>query len=202
MISDVPGRKVAFSHFGTSCIDLARMRTFYTEVMGMVVSDEGRIDVPGGGTVELCFLTTDPEDHHQFVLTSGRTDTTVDMSPYGGGVIGAQIFQMSFRLDSLASLRSMMDRFRAQGIEAFVGLNHGNAWAVYTRDIEGNPVELFVDSPWYVAQPCGFLIDFSKTDDEIVEETRAYCEAQPEVEPYSSWSARMAGRIAAAQAGI
>ena len=190
-------RKVSFSHFGVSCLDVPKMTEFYTSVMGMIVSDQGSL-----GPFDIVFLTTDPTDHHQFVLASGRKDPDVDMSPVAGGEIGARIFQMSFRMKDLATMRAMVERFRAAGIETFTGLNHGNAWAVYTRDIEGNPIELFVDSPWAVAQPCGFPLDFSKTDDEIYAETEAYCLAQPECEARPTWEAKQAAKLAAAQASI
>jgi catechol-2,3-dioxygenase len=200
MPSQLAGRKVSFSHLGVSCIDVEKMKTFYTTVLGMCVSDAGHID--RGDGLDIAFLTTDPGDHHQFVLASGRKDTTIDTSPVMGGSVGANIFQISFRLNDLATLRSMVSRFRAAGIDNFTPVNHGNAWAVYTRDAEGNAVELFVDSPWYVHQPCGLPLDLGKTDDEIVAETKAYCMAQPEVEPYSAWSEKMAGKIVANQASI
>lgn len=198
-MSTLPGRKVSFSHLGISVFDIAMMRTFYTEVMGMSVSDAG--EVPRG-PFELVFMTTDPNDHHQFILASGRTDTNVGSGPVVGGDVGARVFQVSFRMADLATMRSMVARIRAAGIDTFSPLNHGNAWAVYTRDPEGNALELFVDSPWYVAQPCGLPLDLSKSDEEIMEETRAYCEAQPEVDSYSAWSERMAATIVANQASI
>ena len=199
MPDKLPGRKVSFSHFGVSCLDMPAMVDFYTRVMGMTVSDRG--DIPRAG-IEIAFLTTDPEDHHQLVLASGRVDTNIETSPVFGGSLGVNIFQISFRLDDLKSLRSMLDRLRANGIDNFTPVNHGNAWAVYSRDPEGNAIELFVDSPWYVAQPCGMPLDFSLTDDEILAETEAYCLAQPEVEPHDEWVAKQAKRIVANQASL
>ena len=200
MATDMKGRKLIFSHLGVSCFDIGKMKAFYIDVMGMCESDSGHID--RGEGLDIAFLTTDPNDHHQFVLASGRADSHVETSPVIGGSVGQRIFQISFRLDSLASLRSVLARYEAHGLTNFTPVNHGNAWAVYTRDIEGNPVELFVDSPWYVNQPCGLPLDLSKSDEEILAETEAYCQAQPEVEPYAAWSARMHDRIVAHQASI
>ena len=33
-------------------------------------------------------------------------------------------------------------------------MNHGNAWSVYFRDPEGNRIEIFCDTEWYIEQPC------------------------------------------------
>lgn len=194
----LPGRKLAFSHFGISCVDLPKMVAFYTETMGMIVSDQGTT----GRGVDIAFLTTDPADHHQLVLAGGRKNHEVTDAPVAGGDAGAAIFQMSFRLDDLATLRSMVARLRAAGVKHFTPINHGNAWAVYTRDVEGNTVELFVDSPWYVHQPCGLPLDLAKSDEEILAETEAYCLAQPEVTPNAEWRLTQAAKIVANQASI
>jgi len=72
--SHVAGRKLTLSHVGLSCFDLARLEDFYTRVLGMTVTDRGTVP---GGTDELVFLTTDPSEHHQLVLASGRTEGTI-----------------------------------------------------------------------------------------------------------------------------
>lgn len=204
MPTKLEGRKVTFSHFGFSCIDVYAMTKFYTEVMGMSLSDQGPIPHKiEDDNVQIVFLTTDPDDHHQLVLASGRPkDSEIDMSKYRGGDFGASILQMSFRLDSLDVLRSMVERFKGAGITSFGPTNHGNAWAVYTRDIEGNPVELFVDTPWYVSQPFGEPLDLSMSDEEIFEITKTLCGKQPEMDTYAAWSERMAKTIVENQASI
>jgi catechol-2,3-dioxygenase len=185
---------------GVSCLDFRAMKLFYTDVLGMTVSDVGHIPVRGG--IDIAFLTTDPDDHHQFVLASGRIDQTIDRSPVRGGRFGAAVFQIAFRLDSLSSLRRIVERLRAAGVESFSPINHGNAWSVYTCDIEGNPLELFVDSPWYVAQPCGFDLDLTMSDEEIQAATEKYCQEQPDVTSYAEWSDQMASTIVANQANL
>ena len=59
---------VSFSHFGLYVTDLARMEDFYTRVLGLLVSDRGKL--PGGS--DLVFLSRDPDEHHQLVLAAGR----------------------------------------------------------------------------------------------------------------------------------
>ena len=74
-----------------------------------------------------------------------------------------------------------------------------NAWALYARDPEGNAIELFVDSPWHVTQPCGFPLNLELSDEEIDAETEAYCHAQPGWMPMTEFHSRQAERIRLAQ---
>jgi catechol 2,3-dioxygenase len=179
--------------------DFDRMLDFYTRVMGLIVSDT---DTLPRSDKRIAFLTASAADHHQLVLAEGRSPETLRTDPPMGGSLGSQLFQVSFRLPDLATMRLMDARIRAEGLTNFVPMNHGNAWALYFRDPEGNAVELFVDTAWYVTQPCGFPLDLSKTDDEIFAETEAYCRAQDECTPMVEWQDRQAVRIAASQAAL
>ena len=192
--------KVALSHLGISVYDFDKMVDFYTRVMGLIVSDSAAL--PHAPDVQIAFLTSDPTDHHQLVIVSGRHAEDVPTDPPFGGSRGSQLFQVSFRLEDLDTMRMMKRRIEAEGLSNFAPMNHGNAWALYVRDPEGNAVELFVDSPWYVHQPCGFPLDLSKTDAEILAETEEYCRAQPEFAPAEVWQVAQAERIAAAQAAL
>ena len=55
------------SHCGVYARDVSKMVDFYTNVVGLVVSDRG-ISSRGG---ELAFMTAAPGHHHQFVIVSG-----------------------------------------------------------------------------------------------------------------------------------
>jgi catechol 2,3-dioxygenase len=195
----IAGRRLALSHFGLSCFDLGTMVDFYSRVLGMTVTDRGAV---GGGIAELVFLTTDPSEHHQLVLASGRTEGTVLDGPVLGGSFGAAIFQLTFRLDDLATLRRVQQRLIAEGNTNFVPLNHGNSWSLYTRDPEGNALELVVDSPWFVHQPSGEYLDLSLDDAEILRQTEALCRATGDWQPYDEWRTDVARRIADDQAGL
>jgi catechol 2,3-dioxygenase len=195
----VEGRRLTFSHFGVSCFDLARMEDFYTRVLSMTVSDRGEV---AGGSARLVFLTTDPSEHHQLVLASGRTEGTIQEGPVLGGSFGSAIFQLTFRLADLATLRRVQQRLVAEGNTNFVPLNHGNSWSLYTRDPEGNALELVVDSPWYVQQPCGELLDLSLDDAEILRRTEEICHAAGGWQPYGTWREQIARQIADDQAGL
>jgi catechol 2,3-dioxygenase len=193
------GMKVSLAHLGISVFDFDRMLDFYTRVMGLIVSDT---DILPFAPLRIAFLTSNAADHHQLVLVEGRTPEELRTDPPFGGSRGSQLFQMSFRLPDLATMRMMKRRFEAEELTNFAPMNHGNAWALYLRDPEGNALEMFVDTPWYVTQPCGFALDFNLSDEEIWAETEAYCKAQPECTPQAEWQAGQHARILASQAAL
>jgi len=187
---------LGLSHMGICCFDLSRMLAFYTEVLGMTVSDRGALPAPGNP--ELIFLTTDPREHHQLVLVSGRKEGEVQTGPALGGSFGTAIFQLSFRLDGLSTMRRVRDRLAAAGCQHLIPINHGNAWSLYTRDPEGNALEFVVDTPWYTAQPCGELLELELSDAEILARTETLCRSRGS-EPAEVWRERVARQIAVDQ---
>ena len=78
--------------------------------------------------------------------------------------------------------------------------NHGIAWSLYTADPEGNHLEFFVETPWFIHQPMKQPLDFTLSDDEIVRTTEAFCRTQPGFQPHPEWyrklGARMGGDVA------
>src|SRR5262245_61465027 len=128
---------VNFSHVGIFVRDIVRMERFYTDFLGLLVSDSGDL-----GPVSMVFLSRDPRDHHQIVLVSGRpAETTFSV-----------INQISLRVEDLAALRYFQSKAAAHGATDVQAVTHGNALSVYFRDPEGNSVEVFFDTPCYVTQ--------------------------------------------------
>jgi catechol 2,3-dioxygenase len=166
-----------FSHMGLSVKDIAKMEDFYGRVLGFTVTDRGE-----AGGMKLVFLSRDPGDHHQIVLATGRPDSLP--ANVANPQFGPSINQISFRMGSLADLREMHERLTAEGGGNLFPANHGIAWSIYAHDPEGNNLEFFVDSAWYITQPFLIPLDFSKSDDEIVGETKALCE-KSEVEAHA-----------------
>jgi catechol 2,3-dioxygenase len=191
------GARIAPSHFGLGRLDIDVMTDFYTRVLGMVVTDRGMVEI--GSLIPIVFVTADPAEHHQLVLAGGREPVAIDRSPIAGGNPGTQLFQLSFRVVDLAELRAVNDRLAAEAVAPITAMNHGNAWSIYSRDPEGNAIECYVPSPWYVAQPCAFVLELSASDEEIVSATEAYCATQPEAEPAQAWAARLQATIVAHQ---
>ena len=177
LVSTVP--PLSFSHVGIYVIDPVRMEQFYTRVLGFVVSDRGPL-----GPVQLTFLTRDPAEHHQLVLASGR--------PPGGF---NPINQISFRMADLSGLREMYQRLEREGATELAPVSHGNALSVYFKDPEGNRIELFIDTPWYVEQPLRVSMDMRMSDEELWRWAEAEARKQPGFRPVEQWRAELSRKL-------
>ena len=106
--------------------------------------------------------------------------------------------QVSLRAGSLQDLRDMAaileDETEVSQIDP---VNHGNAWSLYFRDPEGNRIEVFIDSPWYVEQPLIEPLDLSLSDDEIHERTRTAYSGSPTFRPAEEWRAEFTEKLRA-----
>jgi len=174
-----------FSHFGLHVIDMARMEDFYSRVLGFTVTDRGRLQRPGGATVDLVFLSRDPDEHHQIVLASGRPDAA-GFNP---------INQLSFKTDTLEGLKALHASLVAEGLREIAPITHGNALSVYARDPEGNRLELYFDLPWYVTQPVAVPVDLSLTPHEIMTRAEAHARSMPGFRTRAQWREEMAQRM-------
>lgn len=172
---------LAFSHVGLYVRDLEKMERFYTGLLGFFVTDRGVLPGPAG-EVRLVFLSRNPDEHHQIVLASGRPET-LDFNV---------INQISLRADSLATLRNLHERLARTEAHDIQPVTHGNAVSVYFRDPEGNRLEIFIDTPWYVNQPMRVAVDFSQTDAQLMRSVETHARSLPGFEPRSQWRARMA----------
>lgn len=142
-------------HVGLNVYDLKSMVGFYSRVMGLHVTDQGKMSRINA---DIVFMSSDPELHHQLVLASGRPETARP---------GA-INQVSFRVRSLGGLKEVLRRLDREGIETLDRMDHGNAWSIYFKDPEENVIEVYAKSPWHVPQPCRLELDLEQSDDEIV----------------------------------
>ena len=183
-----PAPNLAFSHMGLSVKDMATMEDFYTRVLGFTVTDRGT-----AGGMGLVFLSRDPLDHHQIVLATGRPESLPANT--ANVQFGPSINQISFKMGSLADLREINQRLEEEGGKNLFPANHGIAWSIYAHDPEGNNLEFFVDSSWYITQPFLIPLEFSKTDEEIVALTKRLCEESPGFEPYTEWRRKVAARM-------
>jgi len=170
----------SFSHMGIFVTDPGRMEDFYTRVLGFAVTDRGPL-----GSLTLVFLSRDPREHHQIVLASGR--------PASGGF--NPINQMSFRMADFAGLREMHRRLQAEGVAELAPVSHGNALSVYFKDPEGNRIELFVDTPWYVQQPLRVPMDMKLADAELWDWAEREARKQPGFKPVEEWRSELRGTL-------
>ena len=178
-----------FSHLGIYVTDLAKMRAFYTRAFGFTVTDEGLLERPDGSTVRLVFLSRDPREHHQLVLADGRPQAPCF------NVVN----QISFRVPDLDSLRRLQALLAHEAATELRPVTHGNAVSLYFRDPEGNRIEVFVDTPWYVTQPLAVPVDLSLDDAELLAQVHAHARSLPGFEPVEQWRSRIAERMRADQ---
>lgn len=175
-----PPKQLDFSHFGFYVKDLARMRDFYTRILGFQVTDEG---VARGRPI--VFLSRNPNEHHQIVLVEGRDDDE-----------NLVINQISLRAGSLDDLRDVKAAVEGEpDVEGIDPVDHGTAWSLYFRDPETNRVEIFVDTPWYVAQPRVEALDLGLTDEAIAEATLGRIKDEPTFKPSETWRAGFADNL-------
>lgn len=170
--------KFEISHIGIYVFDMEKMVDFYTRVLGYTVTDGGPF---GKGKGNMTFMSRDARDHHQIVLGTGRPEG----SP-------STINQISFRVDGLPELRQARQKLLDEGVTKLDPAHHGNAWSVYFPDPEGNRLEFFCDTPWYVAQPRRDFLDFDLSDEEIYARTKAGIEDEESFEDFADWRRKIA----------
>lgn len=172
---------IQFTHTGIFCADLDMMVEFYCARIGFIVSDRG---VASTGH-RLFFMTQDPEIHHQLVLFDGKP-TDLPFNP---------INQLSFLLGSLEDLRTYHRQAREFGFRDIQQVDHGNAWSMYFKDPEGNPIEMYVDSPFYTPQPCREPLDLAQPAAAIFAATEAMCRRRPAFKTREEWVAATRDQI-------
>ena len=172
-----------FSHVGIYVTDLETMADFYHRVLGFPITDRGPLH-----GAEMVFFSRNPREHHQVVLVAGRPPNLPDKV----------INQLSFRVGSLGEVQRFYRRICAESLASDVHpICHGHAWSVYFRDPEGNRLEVYTDTPWYVHQPIREVMDFDLPEEELLRRTEALCRTLPGFRPAEEWRRETARRIAA-----
>lgn len=175
---------LTFAHFGMFVTNLPAMERFYTEVLEFTVTDRGQLSGPNG-PFDLVFMSRDPDEHHQLVFATGRP-SELSFNP---------INQISFRADTLATLKASWRKLVQANARELIPVTHGNAVSVYGRDPEGNRIEVYFNLPWYVTQPVREGVDLSKDDDVLLAWLESHARGLPGFEPRDQWRARMAARM-------
>ena len=137
-------------HVGIYTQDLAAMRQFYTEVVGLRVSDED----DGLGAV---FMTSDPEaEHHELVLFRANGQT------------GQNVQQISFACQSFEDILEYAERFKRAKTRLDRVVTHGNTVSIYFYDPEGNRCEVYWTTPWKARQPFAHAVDLTEPKAELL----------------------------------
>lgn len=144
-------------HVGIHCLDLAAQEAFYTDVLGLYVTDR---DDEGG----LVFLSAQPDvEHHEVLLCRGRD------VPVGSKVIQ----QVSFRCDSYGDVEGFYQRLKSRNVALDRVVTHGNAIGVYFMDPEGNRCEVYWNTGLEARQPFGVPANLDESEDEVMGKVRA-----------------------------
>lgn len=141
---------IGLGHVGLYVSDMDKMVDFYTNVLGMQVTDHddnGRIT----------FLSAQPEvEHHELALVNSKEQSTA-------------CGQVSFHVDSLPEWREMQEQITAAGCNFERVVNHGIAFGAYFKDPEDNIIEVYWSTGIDYPQPMADKIDMSKSDEELLQ---------------------------------
>jgi catechol-2,3-dioxygenase len=130
-------------HVGIYAKDLAGMRDFYRDVIGLQVADE---------TENVVFMSSNPEqEHHEFVLVRATTPEQ-----------HTSVQQISFSCEKPEDVVDYFERFKARDVKFARVTSHGNAIGLYFFDPEGNQCEVYWTTPWQARQPYGVAVDLSQ----------------------------------------
>ena len=162
------------THIGLFTKDIEVLEKFYTEIIGLKVTDRGLL--ARMNNTPIVFLSGSEHSHHQLVLAVGEPVTVMQ--------------QLSFRVQDLAELRTVAQRASDYGVEGYRPWDHGNAWSVYFFDPQGNLVEIYMDTIYHVAQPHGRPLDLSLTDLELQQHTFDAIKHDPTFCYMEEWQAR------------
>jgi catechol-2,3-dioxygenase len=177
--SDVPAEQTVpriaeLGHVGIRCIDIAKQLSFYTDVLGLAVTDYD-------DDLGIWFLSSRPEmEHHELLLATGR-----DVP------IGAKLIQqISFRCDNLSDVIGFYRRLRAADATFDMIVSHGIAVGIYFFDPEGNRCEVYWQTGLRARQPYVERIDIEMDPELLVEQIKASVERYAESGLAEPWYAQ------------
>lgn len=148
----------SLGHVGLYCQDLEKMRDFYSNFLGLTITDE---NLDRG----ICFLSANPQaEHHELALAKLRDDAEPTQ----------WLQQMSFVVKSLDDLRTFYHRIQDEGLRIDRIVTHGISCSIYFYDPEDNRVELYYKTGYDVRQPMGELIDLEKSNEELLAFSKAF----------------------------
>ncbi len=142
-------RVTGLGHVGLFVQDPEKMVDFYSNFLGMQVTDRGADDW-------IVFLSARPQqEHHELALMKAPDRKS-------------EVQQISFTVGSLADLRAFWQQINARGYPVDRVVNHGIAFGCYFRDPEGNRVEVYWSTGKDYPQPHGDPIDLGQSEAELL----------------------------------
>ena len=145
-------------HVGLFCDDLEKMRDFYSNFLGLTITDE---DLARG----ICFLSADPQaEHHELALARLRDNAQPTQ----------WVQQLSFVVRSLDELRTFYHRIQDEGLRIDRTVTHGISCSIYFFDPEDNRIELYYKTGYDIRQPLGAEIDLDDSDDSLLAFSKSF----------------------------
>lgn len=142
-------RVTGLGHVGLYVSDMPKMLDFYTNVLGMTVTDRGG--------ERIVFLSAQPgSEHHELALASSADQKT-------------EAGQVSFHVDTLQDLKVLYRRVKDYGCSFDRIVNHGIAFGAYFRDPEDNRIEIYWSTGIDYPQPFGEPIDLEVSDEQLLQ---------------------------------
>jgi catechol-2,3-dioxygenase len=143
---------IGVRHVGLPAKNLAALKAFYRDVLGMTVVRETAADAPIGATLFL--VHPNGEVDHDLVFFA---------DPMAA--------HTAFEVPSLAELKASYREVKAQGVPIEMAFNHGVSLAFYFRDPEGHLIEIYWLTP-VRNLPVGLVdpIDLDLPEEELVRE--------------------------------
>lgn len=172
--------KAIFKHVGLYVWDLDKMADFYQRWFGLIVTDGGQ-----GSSGKGIFLSADPTEHHQLVFVVGREPGSKPT-----------INQLSFLVKDLSTVKAYYQKARAENVTITMTKSHGNALSVYVLDPEGNQIEIYCHTPWYVKQPAGKPMNLELPECEILATVEQEVLNDPSHMSREQWMAEVVRKLA------
>ena len=110
------------------------------------------------------------------MLAPGRSQTSV-----------STINQVSFEIETLRKLIEAFQALTELGTTGMEAMNHGGSWSLYVPDPEGNTIELFVRTVWYVPPHATTGLDLSQPEELIFQQTELMAKDTPGSKTWDVW---------------
>lgn len=136
-------------HFGIFVKDMPKMLDFYTNVLGLTLTDRGADD-------RIVFLSAQPGTEHHEIALAKSPDQKTDAG------------QVSFHVDTLQDLKNLYGKVKEYGCQFDRIVNHGIAFGCYFRDPEDNRIEIYWPTGIDYPQPYGDPINIEAPDAQLM----------------------------------
>jgi catechol 2,3-dioxygenase-like lactoylglutathione lyase family enzyme len=140
---------IGVRHVGLPAKNLAALKAFYQDVLGMTVVRETAADAPLGATLFL--VHPNGEEDHDLVF-----------------VADPMAAHTAFEVASVAELKMAYREVKARGVPIEMAVNHGVQLSFYFRDPEGHRIEIYWLTP-VRNLPVGLVdpIDLDQPEEEL-----------------------------------